>query len=131
MKFIEKRTTDEWQPPQEYKDFLKNYKYENQRYRLPVDFDNPEVSRQIEKFDESFSLFRYYFSSALEYFTVSYKEFLNNKVVYNKNLTKIKKVLEKIYSENSDCFERDARDTHLFEGSTSLEAINKYITKTY
>ena len=27
MKFIEKRTTDEWQPPQEYKDFLKNYKY--------------------------------------------------------------------------------------------------------
>ena len=131
MKFIEKRTTDDWQPPQEYKDFLKNYKYENQRYRIPVDFDNPEVSRQIEKFDESFSLFRYYFSSALEYFTVSYKEFLNNKVVYNKNLTKIKKVLEKIYSENSDCFERDARDTHLFEGSTSLEAINKYITKTY
>ena len=34
MKFIEKRTTDEWQPPQEYKDFLKNYKYENQRYRI-------------------------------------------------------------------------------------------------
>ena len=58
MKFIEKRTTDEWQPPQEYKDFLKNYKYENQRYRIPVDFDNPEVSRQIEKFDESFSAFQ-------------------------------------------------------------------------
>ena len=131
MKFIEKRTTDEWQPPQEYKDFLKNYKYENQRYRIPVDFDNPEVSSQIERFDESFSMFRYYFNNALEYFTVSYKDFLNNKVVYNKNLTKIKKVLEKIYSENSDCFERDARDTHLFEGSTSLEAINKYITKAY
>lgn len=131
MKFIEKRTTDEWQPPQEYKDLLKNYKYENQRYRIPVDFDNPEVSNQIERFDESFSMFKYYFSRAIECFNVSYKDFLNNKVVYNKNVTKIKKVLEKIYSEEPRRFELDARSSHLFEGSTSSEAINKFITKAY
>ena len=97
MEFIKKRTTDEWQPVKEYQEFLKGVKYENQRYRFPVDFKNKTLTRTITQYDESYQLFTRYFSRVLGAIEVSYDDFLNNKIVYQKNVTKIKKVFEKWY----------------------------------
>jgi len=138
MDFIKVRTTDEWQPAPEYQEYLKAFKYENQRYRIPVDFKNPMLSKAIKEFDESYRLFTRYFKRPLEQISVSYEDFLNNKIVYNKNITKIKKVFEKWYLEHYDYFCREAGEHDLpyetgsrLSDEKKLDYINKYITKAY
>ena len=138
MEFIKKRTTDEWQPVKEYQEFLKGVKYENQRYRFPVDFKNKTLTRTITQYDESYQLFTRYFSRVLGAIEVSYDDFLNNKIVYQKNVTKIKKVFEKWYLEHwrdfcSECSNSGlvSYDSHASSDEEKLKYINAFITKAY
>lgn len=136
MDFISKRTTDEWQPLDEYKEIFKEFKYENQRYRIPVDFKDKSLSSAIADFDESYKLFIKIFKRALREITVTYEEFLNNKITYKKNVTKIKKVFEKWYLDNWSLFKDEAEEFGIYVSRDQSEdtrnsTVNTFITKAY
>lgn len=116
LDYISKRVSDDWEPVEEFKPLLKipNSKYEDQRVRIDIDLANPKVLTFFERNDSSYSIFRDCFNSALFYLSnkynceITYADFINNKVIFKKNQTKIKKVLEYIYAEDNNVFLRDS-----------------------
>lgn len=120
MKYLEHRTSDEWEPVPELKKLIEseNATYEDQRIRFDMDMGNPVIQSFFSEDDRAFSLFKSTFRYALNYLndnynvTVGYKEFIENKMVFKKNVTKIKKVFELIYAESNSTFERETGNSY-------------------
>lgn len=131
LAYVNKRLSDEWEPVKEFKDFIDKSvtdgkaTYEDQRLRFKMDTRDPKIQSFFEANDESYKLFRSYFGFALTKLrqlgvTVSYSEFISNKVVFHKNVTKIKKVLENIYASYDGIFQRDAGQPYSKESCASF-----------
>lgn len=118
MKYLEERTSENWEPVPELKKLINNDKaiYEDQRLRFDMDMSNPDIQSFFSSEDKAYDLFKSYFKFAIEYANekyntvIGYKEFIDNKVVFKKNTMKIKKVFELIYAEaeKSELYERDS-----------------------
>lgn len=116
MAYVEKRLSDEWEPVPELKALIgiNGSHYEDQRITFDLDMSNPQIQSLFEGNDESYKMFKSSFRHALEELrdeyncNIGYKEFIENKVVFKKNTTKIKKVFEVVYSEHNSCYECDA-----------------------
>lgn len=120
MKYIEKRTSDEWEPVPELKTLIgcEGSTYEDQRIRFDLDMANTTVQSFFEENDSSFEMFKNTFGHVISYLrneynaTVGYKEFIENKMTFKKNVTKIKKVFEMMYAEDHRTYERDSGDSY-------------------
>lgn len=116
MDYLKSRLSDDWKPVEDFNDFLKLGNFEDQRIKINLDLKNEFVQNLFEKDDESYSLFKTIFSYALDYLkstnvNITYENFCSNKIIYKKNVTKIKKVLESVYKSHPDIFEKDGRMT--------------------
>ena len=86
----------------------------DQRIRWDVDFSEPSLQGLFEGRDEAFAMFKRRFANVLFYFskkygtTILYKNFMDNKIIFKKNETKLKKVLEVLYNEEKSVFRSDA-----------------------
>lgn len=112
MKYMEYRTSDEWRPPKEFDKILNLGTFEDQRIVVPLNMAEKSCADIFEDNDKAFSTFKSLFSCALEKLEeegcyISYLNFLENKCIYKKNLTKIKKVLESIYTKYPETFRID------------------------
>ena len=133
LNYISKRISDDWEPVEEFKLLLKipNSKYEDQRIRVDIDLRDPKALTFFERSDESYAIFIEYFEAALWYLSnkynckITYADFINNKVTFKKNQTKIKKVLEYIYAEENDAFVKDSQTTY------DKETCAKWIVKKF
>lgn len=118
MEYIKNRLSDDWKPVSEFDELFKipNSKYEDQRIIIDLNMSNPATQEFFEKDDQAYKLFKEIFSRAISCCrddyncNINYKEFIENKVVFRKNVTKIKKVFETIYAENNKAFEYDFTD---------------------
>lgn len=134
MKYIEHRTSDDWEPVPELKALIgiNGSTYEDQRIRFDIDMSDPLVQSIFEKEDKAYQLFKSEFAGCLsclaEYHSckITYQDFINNKVVFNKNQTKIKKVLETIYKEHNEAFDRDFGIYHPDD-----KTISEYIVRAF
>lgn len=116
MEYLKHRTSDEWEPVPELKALINNEKatYEDQRIRFDMDMGNETIQSFFSEDDKAYQLFKSTFRNAIAYLndnyntSVSYKEFIENKMVFKKNVTKIKKVFEFIYAESNELFENDS-----------------------
>lgn len=131
MKYMEYRTSDEWRPPKEFDKILSLGSFEDQRIVVPLNMTEKSCTDIFENSDVAFSIFKNKFSCALETLEeegcrISYLNFLENKCIYKKNLTKIKKVLEDIYVKHPDTFRVD------FDiRNADKETISKTIVKQF
>lgn len=121
MEYVKNRLSDSWEPVDEYKELIKLGNYEDQRVRINLDLKNKNVQKLFEKEDRSYCLFKDFFSSALEYLdetnnSISYENFCSNKMVYKKNITKIKKVFEDVYKMKPNLFELDSSEVYSKDG---------------
>lgn len=113
MKYLEKRTSDEWTPVPEWKKLVDKYGWEDQRIRIDIDMSNEKCQSIFQNEDAAFKMFKTYFKYGLKALlkkyntSIMYSEFISNKVVFKKNTTKIKKVLETIYKEDPEAFISD------------------------
>ena len=105
MKYLEKRLSDDWEPVPEFKTLIdalkeKGATYEDQRVMIDIDMSNTDIQSIFVSSDLSYKIFENYFGRLINYLqehyncTIGYKEFIENKVVFKKNITKIKKVLQ-------------------------------------
>lgn len=128
LEYIKKRTSDEWEPVPELKSLteIEGAKYEDQRIIFDLDMSNKYIQSLFEDSDESYKLFRSYFRHAISYLentyncNIGYKEFIENKVVFKKNMTKIKKVLEVVYAEDVDVYYQDTNNTYTKENCSDF-----------
>ena len=115
MKYLEKRLSDDWEPVPEFKTLIdalkeKGATYEDQRVVVNIDMSNPDIQSIFESSDSSYRMFKNYFCRLINYLkehyncNIGYKEFIENKVVFKKNTTKIKKVFEVICAEEHDLY---------------------------
>ena len=115
MKYLEKRLSDDWEPVPEFKALIdalkeKGATYEDQRVVINIDMSNPDIQSIFESSDSSYRMFKNYFCRLINYLKehyncyIGYKEFIENKVVFKKNTTKIKKVFEVICAEEHDLY---------------------------
>ena len=115
MKYLEKRLSDDWEPVPEFKALIdalkeKGATYEDQRVVVNIDMSNPDIQSIFESSDSSYRMFKNYFCRLINYLkehyncNIGYKEFIENKVVFKKNTTKIKKVFEVICAEENDLY---------------------------
>ena len=95
MEYVKYRTSDEWEPVPELKALIDgSASYEDQRIRYTMDMANPKIQSFFEKDDEAYKMFKSTFRRALAELEnnyscpISYKDFINNKVVFKKNVTK-------------------------------------------
>lgn len=136
MNYIEHRTSDDWKPAKEYQNLIDKFGWEDQRIEFKLDLSDPKVQEILSKSDKAFSLFKQRFSDAInilknEGCEISYGDFLSSKVIYKKNVTKIKKVLELAYGFNTD-ESRNAKRRDLNLSSTSLkEEVAQKIVKEF
>lgn len=131
MKYMEYRTSDEWRPPKEFDNILNLGSFEDQRIVVPLDMSEKSCADIFENSDKAFASFKTGFYCALKKLEeegchISYLNFLENKCVYKKNLTKIKKVLENIYVKYPDAFRIDCDI-----GDADKETISKTIIKRF
>ena len=116
MEYIEKRTSDEWKFVPEFKKLfeIEGAKVEDQRIRIDIDMTDRKAQKLFENDDQAYSLFKTTFIKVLyvlrERYScdIQYKEFIENKCIFKKNVTKIKKVFETIYAEDNSIFEADS-----------------------
>ena len=116
LEYISKRTSDDWEPVPELKSLigLPDSTYEDQRIRFNMDMSNPNIQSFFEKDDQAYQLFRNSFRNVLgrlqnDYScNIGYKEFIENKAIFKKNQTKIKKIFETVYAERHIDYERDS-----------------------
>ena len=116
MSYIEKRLSDEWEPVPELKKLIgiNGSKYEDQRIIFDLDMSNENVQSFFESNDDSYRMFKGRFAAVIRRLNsqyncpIGYKEFIENRVVFKKNITKIKKVFETVYAEFPSAFEADA-----------------------
>jgi len=128
LKYIEKRTSDEWEPVPELKALIgsPNSVYEDQRIRFDMDMSNPSIQSFFANDDPAYSTFKSRFRHAISRLqskyscVIGYKEFIENKVIFKKNQTKIKKVFETIYKECEDDYECDSGETYTTERCASF-----------
>ena len=133
LAYLENRLSDNWEPVGEFKDLIgcENSKYEDQRIRLDLDMADAGVQSLFERTDEAYAMFQRSFSNVLhklesEYgCPIRYKEFIENKAVFKKNVTKIKKIFEAVYNEKPNVFENDAEYGH------SPEGVSKFIVRQF
>lgn len=136
MEYLKHRLSDDWAPVKEYQELINNSLekgavYEDQRLRFDIDLGLSSISDIFKDTDQSYKMFRHSFEAALsyleneEYVEITYKDFLSNKVKYNKNITKIKKVLEQVYKKENYLFRED------FSKSYSEEVCASAIIKAY
>ena len=115
MKYLEKRLSDDWEPVPEFKALIdalkeKGATYEDQRVVVNIDMSNPDIQSIFESSDSSYRMFKNYFFRLINYLkeyyncNIGYKEFIENKVIFKKNTTKIKKVFEVICAEEHDLY---------------------------
>ena len=111
MEYVKHRTSDEWEPVPELKALIDgSTSYEDQRIRYTMDMANPKIQSFFEKDDEAYKMFKSTFKRALAELEnnyscpISYQDFINNKVVFKKNVTKLKKVFEVVYEANKPLF---------------------------
>ena len=123
MKYLEKRLSDDWEPVPEFKTLIdalkeKGATYEDQRVIINIDMSNPDIQTIFESNDCSYRMFKDYFGRLINYLqnhyncTIGYKEFIENKVIFKKNTTKIKKVFEVVCAEEHDLFEYSTSDSY-------------------
>lgn len=113
MEYVKNRISDDWEPVDEYKELLKLGTYEDQRVRIDLDLKNKNVQKLFEAEDKAYKFFKEVFSAALNYLdeqcvSITYENFCSNKMVYKKNVTKIKKVFEDIYKTNPELLKSDS-----------------------
>jgi len=128
LKYVEKRTSDEWEPVPELKSLIDspNSVYEDQRIRFDMDMGNPAIQSFFAKDDNAYTMFKTKFGYAIKRLektyscVIGYKEFIENKVIFKKNQTKIKKVFENIYKEFEADFERDADEAYTPENCAAF-----------
>lgn len=136
MDYLKHRLSDDWTPVKEYQELINNSLkkgaiYEDQRLRFDIDLGLSSISDIFKDTDQSYKMFRHSFAAALSYLEdeenveITYKDFLSNKVKYNKNITKIKKVLEQVYKKENYLFRED------FSRSYSEEGCAAAIIKAY
>lgn len=131
--YLEKRLSDEWEPAVEYKNLIgcDGSTYEDQRIRLDLDMADAGVQSLFERTDEAYDMFKRTFATVLhklesEYgCPIRYKEFIENKAVFKKNITKIKKIFEAVYNEKHGCFENDA------DSKYTAENVSKFIVRQF
>lgn len=113
LSYIKNRISDEWHPVSEFNELLKDKDFTDQRIRFDIDMSNPTVQDLFSESDEAYKLFTSSFENAITYLRnkysckIGYNEFITNKCVFKKNVTKIKKVFEVAYAENTEGFEGD------------------------
>lgn len=131
MKYIENRTSDDWRPESDFDIFLKDKNFEDQRIRFELDMSKPEVQSFFVSSDPAYKIFKNTFARVLRYLNdnynceIGYKEFIENKCIFRKNITKIKKVFEVAYAENNDLFEQE------FGCEYTKETCSKNIVKSF
>lgn len=132
FEFIKERlTTDQFDP--EYSKLLTDSK--DQRVRWEIDFLEPSLMNYYSEQDSAYAMFKRKFNSIIyalkekEKISIDYVAFMNNKITYKKNETKLKKVFESFYLENKDCFRKDASIRNGTE--ISKEIISDYIVKSF
>jgi len=114
MKYIDNRLSDNWKPVPEVQKIIDSSKengiFEDQRITFDIDMSNLEVQKIFEKTDKAYEKFTAYFDRVISYLSnnyncvIGYKEFIDNKVVFKKNITKIKKVLEFAFAEKPELY---------------------------
>ena len=135
MEYLRQRTSDEWEPVPELKALIEENKerstYEDQRIRFDMDMGDEVIQSFFENDDEAYRIFKDSFRRAIDYIDnvyntrISYKEFIENKVVFKKNVTKIKKVFELVYAEDAGLFERETGNSY------SKEKCAEWIVKKF
>ena len=134
MEYVEKRLSDEWKPVEDFNSLLEGKEFKDQRIVSEIDFSDKELCNTFAASDEAYERFSLDFEEALKYLKseknceITYQDFINNKVLYNKNLTKIKKVLETIYKENTKLFSWDSGSS---TSEISPEKISEWIVKRF
>lgn len=124
MEYLKHRTSDEWEPVPELKSLISSEgaTYEDQRLRFDMDMGNETVQNFFAEDDSAYALFKTTFRNALGFLKdscgvrIGYKEFIENKVVYKKNQTKIKKVFEAAYAEKNSLYESDSSNDYSKQG---------------
>lgn len=131
LKYLEERTNDDWRPVEDFNKILDGQKFEDQRIVYNLNLSDPSVQELFMESDEAFKMFNNAFSCIIDYLkekyscVVGYNEFITNKCIFRKNVTKIKKVFETVYAENHSAFESDA------ERHYSEEDCTEYIVKKF
>lgn len=125
MEYIAKRTSDEWEPVPEFKELIEALKnkavYEDQRLTMDIDMANADIQSLFEANDSSYRMFKdffkYFLRSLVNDYNVNigYKEFIENKVVFKKNVTKIKKVFETICADYPSIYENQTGNSYTKE----------------
>jgi hypothetical protein len=123
--FIERRLSQDWEFPPEFKNIFSLGEYDGDQ-RVKWDVDNEENAASQ---DEGYRIFRNMFNGAIEGLrgagvVIGYREFQDNKVKYNNNLTKIKKVFELFYKNHESIRQRDLGD--ISEDEIEATIIKKY-----
>jgi hypothetical protein len=133
MEYLDKRLSDEWQPVPEFKELIGDGShYEDQRISYDLNMADPTIQSFFERSDEAYNLFKSTFGYALKKLRtaynleINYSNFIENKAVFKKNITKIKKIFETVYAEDNALYERDSnRDSY------SKEQCSKWIVKQF
>ena len=126
--YLRARLSEDWKPVKEF-DFIKG-KFENQRIRIDLNFDNKEILDAFQSCDKGYKIFQEAFECALkklkkENCNIDYKCFLDNKAVYNKNPTKIKKIFEMVYGKYPYLYKKE------FNKEYSKESCSTKIVKIF
>ena len=115
LDYIDKRISDEWKPVPEIEQLIKSCKgtYEDLRLRIDLNMADKNILSIFEKSDKAYEMFLSKFRNVLTFLSlhysvdITYKDFIENKVIFKKNSTKIKKVFETVYKEHNEIYERD------------------------
>ena len=131
MEFIKNRlVTDQFDP--EYAKLLTGSK--DQRVRWDIDFTEPALANYYSERDDAYKMFSRKFIHAISLLkdqgvNIDYTAFMKNKVLYKKNETKLKKVFEVVYAENTAHFCADASIRN--KSDATKETIEKYIVTSF
>jgi len=128
IKYVENRLSDEWKPAEEIQKLIESTNSEvvDQRFSFDIDLSNEKVQDIFIQTDNAYEMFRSIFREEIKYLaanyscTIGYNEFITNKVVFKKNVTKLKKVFEKIYEEEPSLFERHDGDDYTAKKAASF-----------
>lgn len=107
----------------------------DQRIRWDVDFSEPIMQEYYSSKDKAYEIFVRKFSKIISFLNnkyslvIGYKEFMDNKIVFRKNETKLKKIFEIVYLENPIIFNKEFnRETEI---EVLPEIVSDYIVKAF
>ena len=107
----------------------------DQRIRWDIDFLEPALAKYYSENDSAYKMFMRKFGNIInrlrekEYIAIDYTAFMNNRIVYKKNETKLKKVFEAAYLEDPRYFRADASVRDGVE--ITPEIVSKYIVTSF